>query len=395
MTVLALPVLRLKKERDKSARAGHPWLFSGAFEAIPEVEPGSLCRVEDAAGKLVGIGYANPSRSLAVRLLAWEEISSVQDLLARRLDAAIALRASCIPADTDAYRLVGGEGDFLPGLIVDRYADVLVLQVQTAGMERLLGRVVEILADRVRPTTVFERSDIPVRREEGLPMRKRVILGPPLPPEIEIREHGLRFGVQPDLGQKTGFFLDQRLHRRRVRERASGRRVLNCFAYTGAFSVAAQAGGASAVTSVETSEPAVELLRRNMERNGCALGTIVASDAFDFLRSEQRAGRHYDLVVLDPPAFAKKRHQLDAALRGYKEINRQALQLLPPGGELFTFSCSQYVDAAAFQRTLFAAAAEAGVHAQVLARLGHPPDHPVNLAHVEGEYLKGLHLRRV
>ena len=180
-----------------------------------------------------------------------------------------------------------------------------------------------------------------------------------------------------------------------MRERAAGRRVLNCFAYTGAFSVAAHAGGATAVTSVETSEPAVQLLRRNLQRNGFDAGSVVTTDAFDFLRAEQRASRHYDLVILDPPAFAKKRHQLDAALRGYKEINRQALQLLPAGGELFTFSCSQYVDAAAFQRTLFAAAAEAGVHLQILARLGHPPDHPINLAHVEGEYLKGLHLRRI
>jgi len=306
----------------------------------------------------------------------------------------VRLRADLLDADTDACRLIGSEGDFLPGLIVDQYAGVLVVQVQTAGMERLLDRVVEILAETVRPTSIYERSDIPVRREEGLPMRKRLIWGAPLPAEIEIRENGLRYGVNPESGQKTGFFLDQREHRARVRARAAGRRVLNCFAYTGAFGIAAQAGGAARLTSVETSETALELLRANHARNGFEPGEVVAGDAFDYLRAQVRSGERWDLIVLDPPAFAKKRHQVDAALRGYKEINRQALELLRPGGELFTFSCSQYVDAGLFQKTAFAAAAEAGIQVQLLQRLGHGLDHPVNLAHAEGEYLKGFHLRR-
>jgi 23S rRNA (cytosine1962-C5)-methyltransferase len=393
--VLALPVLRLKRDRAKTARAGHPWVFSGAFDALPELEPGSLCRVEDDKGAFVAVGYANPSRSLAVRILSWTEIEGIETLLEERIDAALRLRAGWIPADTNAYRLVCSEGDFLPGLVVDRYADVLVVQVQTAGMERLLDRIVEILVDRVRPVTIYERSDIPVRREEGLPMRKRVLVGEDLPDEVLIREHGLEYGVQPDAGQKTGFFLDQRDNRARVRDRATGRRVLNCFAYTGAFSVAAMKGGATSIHSVESSEPATVLLQRNLERNGFPAGHVVHGDAFDFLRNAYRSGQRWDLVVLDPPAFAKKRHQLEPALRGYKEINRQALELLAPGGELFTFSCSQYVDPTEFKKVLFASAAEAGVHVQLLARLGHPADHPVNLAHAEGEYLKGFHLRRL
>ncbi len=393
--MLVLPVVRLKKERSKSARAGHPWLFSGAFETLPDLDPGSLCRVEDEFGKFVAVGYANPSRSLAVRLLAWHEIESIQELLEVRIDAALQLRAAVIPPETDAYRLVASEGDLLSGLIVDRYADVLVTQIQTAGMERLRDRVVEILVSRLHPRTIYERSDIPVRREEDLPMRKGVVAGEPLADEIEIRELGLRYGVQPDAGQKTGFFLDQRDNRARVRARAAGRRVLNCFAYTGAFGIAAQAGGATAVTSVESSEAAVALLRRNAARNGFEAGEVVQGDAFDFLRDAQRQGTRYDLVVLDPPAFAKKKHQVEAALRGYKEINRQALEILAPGGELFTFSCSQYVDMVAFRRMAFAAAAEAGAAVQVLDRLGAPADHPVALAHAEGEYLKGLHLRRL
>ena len=392
--MLALPALRLKSERAKSARAGHPWLFSDAFEALPDLEPGSLCRVEDENGKFVAIGYASPKRSLAVRILAWHEIDSVQTLLEERIDAAIALRKSLIPPDTNAYRLVASEGDLLSGLIVDRYGDVLVVQVQTAGMDRLRDRVVEILQDRLRPRTIFERSDMPVRREEELPMRKGVLVGEPLPAEVEIQELGLRYGVQPDTGQKTGFFLDQRDNRARVRARGAGRRVLNCFAYTGGFGIAAMAGGAQTVTSVESSEPALALLSANCKRNGFDAGDVVQGDAFDFLRNRQRSGDKYDLVILDPPAFAKKRHQLEAAMRGYKEINRQALDLLAPGGELFTFSCSQYVDAVEFRRMLFAAAAEAGMQVQILDRLGAPADHPVALAHAEGEYLKGLHLRR-
>jgi len=393
--VLALPVLRLKKDRAEPALAGHPWLFSGAFEAIPDLDPGSLCRVEDAAGGFVAIGYVNPTRSLAVRLLAWREIENVDALLDTRIDAAIALRAGTIGEDTDAYRLIASEGDFLPGLIVDRYADVLVLQVQTAGMERLLDRVVEILDARLHPRTIYERSDIPVRREEDLPMRKRIVRGAELPDAITIHEHGRKYLVQPQSGQKTGFFLDQREHRTRVERRAAGRRVLNCFAYTGGFTVAAWKGGAATVTSIESSEPAVELLRRNLELGGYESERIVHGDAFQFLREARRAQERYDLVVLDPPAFAKKKHQVESAVRGYKEINLQALEILAPGGELFTFSCSQHVDPVLFKKVVFGAAADARASVQMLERLGHPVDHPVSLAHSEGEYLKGLHLRRI
>jgi len=393
--VLALPVLRLKKDRAEPARAGHPWLFSGAFEAISELDPGSLCRIEDASGAFVAIGYVNPTRSLAVRLLAWREIEGVDALLDTRIDAAIALRAGAIGDDSNAYRLIASEGDFLPGLIVDRYGDVLVLQVQTAGMERLLERVVEILDRRLHPRTIYERSDIPVRREEDLPMRKRVVRGAELPEEITIREHGRAYLVQPQSGQKTGFFLDQREHRNRVERRAAGRRVLNCFAYTGGFTVAAWKGGAAAVTSVEGSEPAVTLLRRNLELGGYDPERIVHGDAFQFLREARRGQQRYDLVILDPPAFAKKKHQVDSAVRGYKEVNLQALEILAPGGELFTFSCSQYVDLVQFKKVVFGAAADARASVQLLERLGHPIDHPVGLAHSEGEYLKGLHLRRL
>jgi 23S rRNA (cytosine1962-C5)-methyltransferase len=228
-------------------------------------------------------------------------------------------------------------------------------------------------------------------------MRQGVLWGEALGDSVWIREHGLRFRVQPDRGQKTGFFLDQRENRARLRQRAGQRRdarVLNCFAYTGGFSIAALAGGAAHVCSVESSQAALELLRENAAANGFDAGEVVQADAFDLLRQRSASSERYDLVVLDPPAFAKKRHQVESARRGYKEINLQALQLLRPGGELFTFSCSQYLDEPTFRQTLFAAANDAGVRVQILARCGHAWDHPLNLSHLEGEYLKGFHLRR-
>ncbi len=392
--MLTLPVLRLKPGRERPARAGHPWVFSGAFESMPPLEAGSLCRLEDSEGGFVAIGYVNPEQSLAVRLLAWEEIEDLSALLRSRVRSALELRRQCLPPDTDCCRLVGAEGDFLPGVLVDRYADVLVLQLTTAGADRLRDRLVDILAAEIEPRTIYERSDIPARREENLPARKGVLHGEPLAAPVEIREQGLRFLVQPDSGQKTGFYLDQRDNRARVRQRAAGRRVLHCFAYTGGFSVAAAAGGARDVTSVESGAASVELLRRNMELNGFAAGEIVHGDVFEVLREKRQAGARYDLVILDPPAFAKKKLQAEAARRGYKDINLVALQLLAPEGELFTFSCSQHVDALEFRGAVFEAAAQAGVRTQLLAQLGAGFDHPISLSHREGEYLKGLHLRR-
>ena len=393
--MLTLPVLRLKKGRERPARAGHPWLFSGAFEAVPEVEPGSLCRVEDSGGRFVAIGYANPKQSLAVRLLAWEEFDDVADLMLQRVRSALALRQSALPANTDAFRVLSSEGDFLPGVIVDRYAEVLVLQVLTAGAERLLERLVPILVAELGPRSIFERSDVPARREEGLPSRRRLLWGEPLPAEVLVRENGLSYWVQPDAGQKTGFYLDQRDNRHRVRGRARDRRVLNCFAYTGGFSVAAWAGGARSVTSVEQSASAVGLLRRNLTLNGFGDDDVVQGDVFEVLRQKRKEGAQYDLIVLDPPAFAKKRHQVDVARRGYKEINVQATQLLAPGGELFTFSCSQHVEPLLFNKCVFEAAANVGFRAQLLAHLGPGFDHPVSVSHLEGAYLKGVHLRRI
>jgi len=388
-------VIRLKKGREKPARAGHPWLFSGAFEALPDLEPGTLVQVEDTRGKFVAFGYANPKQSLSVRLLAWEPVNDIVALVRKRIQVAADLRRRMANDNTNAFRVLNGEGDLLPGLVVDRYNDVLVVQVLTAGMERLLEVALDALQEEWQPRCIYERSDVPARREENLPMRKRLLRGEELADGVEILENGLRFLVQPDSGQKTGFYLDQRDNRQRTERAAAGRRVLNCFAYTGGFSVAAGRGGAASITSIESSAPAVELLKRNMQANGLDEGTVLQEDVFELLRKLQEAGNRYDLIILDPPAFAKKRHQIDSARRGYKDINLRALQLLEPGGELLTFSCSQYLDTLTFRKTIFEAVMDAHVRAQILEVLGHAWDHPVSVSHLEGEYLKGLHLRRV
>jgi 23S rRNA (cytosine1962-C5)-methyltransferase len=388
-------IIRLKKGREKPARAGHPWLFSGAFEALPELEPGTLVQVEDARGKFVAFGYANPKQSLSVRLMSWEPVDDVASLVRKRVRVAADLRRSLISDDTNAYRVLNGEGDLLPGLVVDRYNDVLVVQVLTAGIERMLEVVLDALQEEWQPRSIFERSDVPARREEKLPMRKQLLRGEALPETVEILENGMRFHVEPDSGQKTGFYLDQRDNRQRARRAAAGRRVLNCFSYSGGFSVAASLGGAASVTSIESSAPAVALLKRNMQANDFEPGTVLQEDVFEVLRHLHASGDRFDLIVLDPPAFAKKRHQVESARRGYKDINLRALQLLAPGGELMTFSCSQYLDALTFRKTLFEAVMDANVRAQILGVLGHAGDHPVSVSHLEGEYLKGLHLRRI
>ena len=235
-----------------------------------------------------------------------------------------------------------------------------------------------------QPRTIYERSDVPARREEKLEMRRRVLRGEELPESVQISENGMTFQVQPGIGQKTGFYLDQRENRQIARRIAKGRRVLNCFAYTGGFSVAAALGGAMAVTSVESSAPAVALLKQHLAANGCDEGTVLQDDVFEVLRKLKDAGDRFDMIILDPPAFAKKRHQVDSARRGYKDINLRALQLLEPGGQLLTFSCSQYLDTATFRKTIFEATMDVGVRAQILGVLGNAWDHPVSVSPSRG-----------
>jgi 23S rRNA (cytosine1962-C5)-methyltransferase len=306
------------------------------------------------------------------------------------------LQDSTREAAGGALRLVHGEADGLPGFIVDRYADTLVAQVLSAGIERWRDLLADALVEQTGCARIYERSDADVRELEGLPVRTGVMRGDAPAVPLEIVEHGLRYAVDVLGGQKTGFYLDQRDNRHRIRELSAGREVLNCFCYTGGFSMAALAGGATSVVSVDSSGPALELARRNAQANGFEASRTewIEADIFRYLRDARSQGRSFDLIVLDPPKFAPTEKHSPAAARAYKDINLNALKLLRPGGMLATFSCSGGVSADLFQKIVAGAAADAGASATILDRFHASPDHPVLLEFPEGEYLKGLLLRR-
>ncbi|GAP64571.1 23S rRNA (cytosine1962-C5)-methyltransferase [Ardenticatena maritima] len=385
--------ITLKPKREKSVAQRHPWLFSGAI-AHADAEAGDIVDVLDHRGQWLARGYYNPASQIAVRLLTFDPAERVDaDFWRRRLERAIARRrAPIIPDETNAYRLVNAESDGLPGLIVDRYADFLVLQSLTLGIERHKATIVEALADLLAPRGIYERSDEEVRRLEGLEPTAGLVWGEAPPALVRISEHGLSFWVDVVHGHKTGFYLDQRENRALIRRFAAGRRVLNCFAYTGGFTVAALAGGATATISVESSADALALARENIALNGFADAdnTFIEGNVFEVLRTFRDRGEQFDLIVLDPPKFAYTRRQIESAARGYKDINRLALLLLAPGGILMTFSCSGLVSADLFQQILFSAALDAGRDAHIIARMTQGPDHPVALTFPESAYLKGL-----
>jgi len=383
-----LKALTLKPGREKSLRGHHPWVFSRACEHIPDIEDGEIVEVFSSGDAFLGLGMCSLRSQITVRMLAFER-KPVPDIVRSHIEGALQLRRALFDGKkTNAYRLINAEGDRLPGLIVDKFDDVLVMQIGTAGMTRLGGSVVDILVDLLHPSWIYEKSVAASRKEEGLNPVQKTLYGTEKEP-CTIMEEGLSFDVFPIRGQKTGFFLDQRPARNIVREYAHGRRVLNCFSYTGAFSVAALAGGAERADSLDISQEALNSVSTNIVRNGFEerAHTEFCASAFDFLRENPL---DYDFIILDPPAFAKRRFDVPGALRGYKEINRQAIQKMPRGSFLLTASCSYHVTREMFQDMLFHAALDARRDLQIIARLGSGPDHPLNVYHPEGEYLKSF-----
>jgi len=381
----------LKPGRDWAVRNGHPWVYSGAVAAVQgEGGPGAVAEVASAEGRLLGRGTWNPHTSIAVRMLTRGAEPVDAALVRRRLESALRLRA--LVRDADAARLVHGEGDALPGLVVDRYADFLVCQFLTAGAEAMKPLVVDLVTELLAPRGVFERSEGSVRTAEGLARSTGVLAGEDPPPDLVIAEGGRRYLVDIRGGQKTGFFLDQRANRDLVETLAAGRRVLNLFAYTGAFAIAAARGGAAHVVSVDSSASALVTAEAAWRMNGLPAerGAFTRADVFAYLRADVAPA---DLVILDPPPFARRRADRERALAGYKEINLRALRACAPEALLMTFSCSQHVESEAFTAAVAAAAADAGRDCQLLARLGPGLDHPQALTHPEGRYLKGLLLR--
>jgi 23S rRNA (cytosine1962-C5)-methyltransferase len=392
-----MKIIRLREGKERSLLRHHPWVFQGSVER-GKADAGETVRVVSSEGQFLCWGAFSPSSMIRVRAWTFDEYERVDHaFFKRRIARALALRAS-LPIESDGVRLVHGEADGLPGLIVDRYGEVLSAQFLSAGMERWRDALADILLAATGCTRLYERSDSGVRALEGLEPRAGWLRGEGAT-DLVIREHGWRLNLDVAEGHKTGFYLDQRDNRelfaRWVRHFGL-QRVLNCYCYTGGFSVAALAGGAQQVVSVDSSAPALDKARANVALNGfdAARHEALDADVNAFLRQQLQAGASFDAIVLDPPKFAPTASHAERAARAYKDINRLALKLLAPGGLLLTFSCSGGVGAELFHKIVAGAAADAGVDGAILQRLEGAPDHPTTLVFPEGEYLKGLAVLR-
>ena len=385
--------LVLKRNADRRIRAGHPWIYRGEIQDLRgDWSSGHAVDVLDASGRLLGRGFYNPRTSLACRLVAGADERVDAALVLRRLAAALAHRGPPDSGDR-AYRVCWSEADGLPGVVVDRYGPVSVVQCSTLGMARAIAWIEAALHTLFPGAPIYRADDATAARIEGFdPVRGW--LGDPGPDEVIVTEGPSRFAVRPGNGHKTGFYLDQRDNRRLVAEHADGRRVLDAFCYTGAFACQALIAGATSAQLVDASADVLALARRNLELNGVAdRAELCADNAFDALRRLETEGERFGVVILDPPPFTRKKDTVAAAARGYKEINLRALRLLEPGGVLATFSCSHHVTRELFEDICREAAGDAGVGTRVLATLAQSADHPVLLRVPETRYLTGLLLQ--
>jgi 23S rRNA (cytosine1962-C5)-methyltransferase len=419
-----MPEIILKPGREKPVRRHHPWVFSGAIDHIRgNTTDGDVVEVIASDGTWMARGTINRRSQIVVRLLTWTEDERIdEDFWHSRLKRALAGRAGLASdPQTNAYRLVNAEGDGLPGLILDRYGDWLVIRSLTMGIETFKRRIVDQITGLLPACDIYEKSDAEVRVKEGLPQVTGIIKGAQPPELIEISENGLRFLVDVRYGHKTGFYLDQRENRKKTAPYLQGGKVLNCFSYTGAFAVYALAAGAESVSNIDSSEDVLQLARRNIDINRSAFENFKESvqcrnsenfhaskksnpqteynnikaeylngDVFTELRRFRDEGRRFDAVILDPPKFAQSGRQIINAARGYQDINRLALSIIQSGGILVTFSCSGLISSDLFQKIVFSASLEAEREVQLLERLGQPSDHPILITVPETEYLKGL-----
>lgn len=387
--------LVLKPGREKSLLRRHPWIFSGAVDRADEnIASGATVDLLSSKDEFLARAAYSPTSQIRARVWTFNPQEQVDSYFFRkRIRAALRARGVWqLKRDTDAMRLIYAESDGLPGLIVDLYGQVLVLQSLTAGSEFWKETVADLLLEETEFRVIYERSDTDVRALEGLPPVGNILRGALSSSLFSVHEHGLEFKVNVAEGHKTGFYLDQRANRLRVRELARGRDVLDCFCYTGGFTVNALMGGAESVLAVDSSASALALARENIVLNQLSLGkaSFIEGDVFQVLRRLRDEGRAFDMIVLDPPKFAPTTAQVEKASRAYKDINLLAFKLLRPGGLLVTFSCSGGVDAVLFQKIVAGAALDAGVEAQIAEHLSQAIDHPVSLYFPEGAYLKGL-----
>ncbi len=384
----------IKTNRDKPIRQRHPWIFSGAIERIdPSVADGDIADVVTPQGEFLARGYVNRQSQIVVRLLTWNAAEAIDaEFWARRLSRSINLRT-----DSTARRLINAESDGLPGLVVDQYGEWLVIQVLTLGIEQAKSQIADQLNELLKPRGIYERSDVKVRQKEGLERHTSLLSGVEPPDRIEIEQDGHRFLVDVRRGHKTGFYLDQRDNRRKIKAYCQDADVLNLFSYTGGFAVAALSAGAKSVTNVDSSADVLALAKENVRLNGFSVNDqdFVEADVFSELRKLRAMKRTFDVIIADPPKLAQSQSQIDRAARAYKDLNLVSMQLLKPGGYLITFSCSGSISTDLFQKIVFGAAIDAQRDMQIVERLSQSSDHPILLSFPESEYLKGLVCRAI
>ena len=381
-----MPRAYLKPTRERRVEQGHPWVFRSDIDRVEKTaNPGDVVDLHAARGKFLGRAYYNPASMITLRMLTREDEPIDRDFFYRRVQRAYDYRkAFC---DIDSCRLIYGESDFLPALIVDKFADVCVMQSLALGIDRYKDVLCDAIMDITGCRGIYQRDDVPVRELEGLPLETGFLRGE-FDTTVEMRENGIRFLVDVAHGQKTGFFLDQKENRASLAPIVRGNQVLDCFTHTGSFALHAAKFGAEHVTGVDISEDACAIARKNAELNELDNVDFVAENAFDLLRRCYDEKTHYDVIILDPPAFTKTRQAVEGALRGYKEINLRAMKILPPGGFLVTCSCSQHVSEQAFTEMLLNAARDAHRQVRIVEERTQGKDHPILLGAPETRYLK-------
>ena len=393
MTIEPSASLHLKADRDRSLKRGHPWILSGAVAKIEgDPQPGDTIRIIAANGTELATASYSPFSALRARVWSFDpNVEITAGFIAETINKAVAQRTAD-PELTHTCRLIFGDADGLPGLTVDRYGEVAVMEINSVGIVRLRDAVVSTLMKVEGITCVYERSEGADREREGLTPRNGLAAGV-LPAKIYAVEGNEKYIVNVEEGHKTGFYIDQRDSRKLVASLAPGLRVLNVFGYTGSFGVVAAKNGAASVTTVESSGPALELAKQNAELNGVDVGEVIEGDAFEVLRRMRDRRAEFDLIILDPPKYSASAKHIERATRKYKDINLVGIKLLAPGGKLMTFSCSQSMDTDLFQKVVAGAALDAKRDLRIIRRLGQPVDHPVHLHFPESEYLKGLLLQ--
>ncbi|MCX2478435.1 class I SAM-dependent rRNA methyltransferase [Pedobacter sp. MC2016-15] len=388
----------LKKGKEKAALQRHPWIFSGAIDKVKGAPlNGEVVKVFAADKSFLAYGYYNNESRVAVRMLEWDEDKAInKDWYHSKLVQSIAARAHVLSnEDTDTCRLVFSESDYLPGLIVDQYASFLSLQILSAGIENVKADIIDILRTELNPAGIFDKSDATARTHENLELSQGLLWGE-MPPEfIEVKENGIKYHINIADGQKSGFYCDQRDNREILAAYTKDKEVLDCFCYSGGFTLNSLKNGAKHVTSVDSSGLAIETLKHNLGLNGFTEDrqTSIQSDVNKQLRAFKEEDKKFDVIVLDPPKYAPSRSALDRAARAYKDLNRLGMLLLKPGGIMATYSCSGAVDLETFKQIIAWAALDAGKEVQIIKQFHQPEDHPVRISFPEGEYLKGLLIR--